>query len=61
MPMKQLSDDRRAMIGRQHCVPILEAFNPVYGYWATERDLTREEVIEHFGANYVANMKQKNR
>jgi len=47
----------RATVSRHTGTPILEVFNPVYQYWATKRDLRRDEVIRYLGENYTRNMR----
>lgn len=45
----------RAAIGKSG-VPCLEVYNHTYGYWATERLLSKREVIKYMGEGYVKNM-----
>lgn len=47
----------RATISRHNGTPILESYNPVYHYWATYRDLSRNEVVKYLGETYLRNMK----
>lgn len=47
----------RASISRHNGAPVMEAYNPVYGYWATARDLSAREVTKYLGAGYLRNMR----
>lgn len=50
-----ITDYLRFALSRHNGKPIVEERNEVYGYWATSRDMTDEEITTHFGSTYLAN------
>jgi len=50
--------DRRATVSRHAGTPIVEAYNPLYHYWATERELTPIEVVAYLGEGYLRNLRE---